>query len=338
MYVVGDFTASDGTGGTYQNRFEYYGARVHLQGRGFEGFHSQRIQDTRNGTYAFDYLQRAFPFTGMHTQRTVWQSNLASKVSEWSATVDEQRLGAPGPEQRVFPYVAATMDSRYEVGGSLNGTLVTQVSESNVYGDGYGNRTRVERTATDKDPGSPFANSTWQATATSVFVNDMTSNCLGLPTSMIVTQSAPGQAARTRTTAYTVDTGPCRITRQVLEPGAPALKVTTTLGFDACGNVSSLEVVGATPSGSSMPARTTSFGYGMRCQLPELMTNPLGMRTSVGYQYDFGVPSSATDPEQPHDELAVRRLRSARARDATGQHQHRLVLRVLRCGSVLGRE
>ena len=298
LYVVGEVTASDGTGGTYQNRFEYYGARVHLQGRGFEGFHSQRVQETRNGTYTFDYLKRSFPFTGMHTQRTVWQSDLASKVSEWSATVDEQRLGAPGPEQRVFPYVATTTEALYEVGGSLNGTLVTEVSERNAYGDGYGNRTRVERTVIDRDPGSPFVNSTWQTTANSTFANDTTAHCLGLPTSVAVTQVAPGQAARTRTTAYTVDTGPCRISRQVLEPGSPALKVTTTLGFDACGNVSSLEVAGATPSGSSMPARRTSFDYGTRCQLPESMTDPLGMKTSVTYQYDFGVPLSSTDPNK----------------------------------------
>ncbi len=298
LQVVSEFTASDGTGGTYQNRFEYYGARVHVQGRGFEGFHSQRTYDTRNGTYTFDYLERAFPFTGMRTKRSVWQPNLASKVSEWSATVDRQTLGAPGPEQRAFPYVATTTDSRYEVGGSLGGTLVTQVSESHTYGDGYGNRTRVERNVTDKDPGSPFANSTWQATASSTFANDTVGNCLGLPTSMVVTQSAPGQAARTRTTAYSVDTGHCRVSAQVIEPALPAQKVTTTLGFDACGNVSSMRVVGSTPNGSSMAARTTSLDHGTRCQLPESMTNPLGKKTSVAYQYDFGVPLSVTDPNK----------------------------------------
>jgi len=298
LYVVAMVTTSDGTGGTYQNRFDYYGARVHLQGRGFEGFHSQRIHDTRNGTYTFDYLKRSFPFTGMHTQRTIWQSNLASKVSEWGATVEEQRLGAPGLEQRVFPYVATSTHALYEVGGSLNGTLVTEVSERNVYGDGYGNRTRVERAVIDRDPGSPFVNSAWQTTAASTFANDTIAHCLGLPTSVAVTQVVPGQAARTRTAAYTVDTGPCRITRQVLEPGSPALKVTTTLGFDACGNVSSLKVAGATPGGSSMPARRTRFDYGTRCQLPESMTDPLGMKTSVTYQYDFGAPLSSTDPNK----------------------------------------
>ena len=296
LHVVADFIASDGTGGSYQNRFDYYGARVHVQGRGFEGFHSRRIYDSRNGTYTFDYLQRAFPFTGVNTQRSVWQPNLASKISEWSATTDRQLLGAPGPEQRVFPYLATTTDSRFELGGPLDGILVTQVSESHAYGDGYGNRTRVERVVTDKDPGSPFVNSTWQATATSTFVNDTTRNCLGLPASIAITQSAPGQPARTRTSAYTVDTGHCRISAQVTEPATPALKVTTTLGFDACGNLGSLKVVGSTPGGTSMPARTTSLDHGARCQLPESMTDSPGRKTSITYQYDFGVPLSATDP------------------------------------------
>jgi RHS repeat-associated protein len=298
LYVVGEFSASDGTGSTYQNRFWYYGARVHLQGRGFEGFYARRSYDTRSGTYTYDYLQRAFPFTGMHTRRSVWQSNLSSKVSEWSATLGQQSLGSPGREQRVFPHLATVSDSRYEVGGSLNGTPVTQVSESYIYGDGYGNRTQTKRTLTDKDPGSPFVNSSWQSTMTSSFANQTNSNCLGLPTSTVVTQSAPGQASRTRTTAYTVDTGTCRITKQVLEPASPSLKATTTLGFDACGNVISLQVVGSNPTGSAMPARTTSFGYGTRCQLPESITNPLGQKTGVSYQYDFGVPLSATDPNK----------------------------------------
>ncbi len=47
-----------------------------------------------------------------------------------------------------------------------------------------------------------------------------------------------------------------------------------------------------------MPARRTSFDYGTRCQLPESMTDPLGMKTSVTYQYDFGVPLSSTDPNK----------------------------------------
>jgi RHS repeat-associated protein len=296
LYVVNQFTASDGTGGNYQNLFQYFGARVHLQGRGFEGFHAQRIYDSRNGLYTYDYAQRTFPHTGLHTQRSVWQSNLAARVSEWSASVGQQLLGAAGYEQRVFPYLATITESSYEVGGTLNGTLVTQATETHTYGDGHGNRTRVQRTVTDKDPGSPFVGSSWQSTTTTTYANDTAANCRGLPTSTVVTRTAPGQAARTRTATYTVDTATCRVTQQVLEPNTPSLKVTTTPAFDACGNVSTLSVVGSNPAGSAMPARTTSFGYGSRCQLPETVTNPLGHVTRLAYQYHFGMPLTMTDP------------------------------------------
>ena len=72
--------------------------------------------------------------------------------------------------------------------------------------------------------------------------------------------------------------------------------VTTTLGFDTCGNVNSVQVVGANSSGSAMPARTTSFTYGTRCQLPETVTNALGQSSALAYDYAFGVPTQSTDP------------------------------------------
>ena len=338
LYVVSDLTASDGTGGTYQNRFEYYGARVHLQGRGFEGFHSQRTHDTRSGTYTFDYMQRSFPFTGMHTQRTAWQSNLASKVSEWSATVDEQTLGTPGAERRMFPFIATATESRYEVGGPLNGTLVTQVTENHTYGDGYGNRTRLERNVTDKDPGSPFANSTWQTTATSTFANDTAGNCLGLPTSTVVTQAAPGQAARTRTTAYTVDTGPCRITRQVLEPGSACAE-----GYDHAGirRLRQREFAGGRRRDPQRVVDARAHDeLRLWNALPVARVDDKSARHEDQRQLPVRLRCAAVGnrSERSHHELAIRRLRTTRAGGATGQDQHRLVLRVLRHRPVLGRE
>ncbi|HQR71326.1 MAG TPA: RHS repeat-associated core domain-containing protein [Burkholderiaceae bacterium] len=298
LYVVSQATSTDGTDGTYQNQFQYYGAWVNLQGRGFEGFHTQRTFDSRNGTYTFDFLQRAFPYTGMHTQRTVQPQPTGNvKYSEWVASVNQQTLGT-GTEQRVFPYVASSTDSRWEVGGASDGLLVTQSTDSFSYNDGYGNRNVVTRSVTDKDPGSPYNGTTWQSTLTTTYANDTTRNCLGLPQSTAVQQSVPGQTSKTRSTSYSVDTDRCRIWQQVIEPSTAALKVTTTLAFNSadCGNASSVQIVGANPDGSAMAARTTLFGYGTRCQLPETLTNALSQVSQVTYRYDFGVPTSVTDP------------------------------------------
>ena len=50
------------------------------------------------------------------------------------------------------------------------------------------------------------------------------------------------------------------------------------------------------PDGSPMRARSTSFDYGPRCQLPETVTNSLGQASRYQWRYEFGVPSLATDP------------------------------------------
>ena len=299
LYVVSQVSSSDGTGGTYQNLFQYYGARVHAQGRGFEGFHTQRTYDSRNGTYTFDFLQRAFPYTGMHTQRTVQpQATGTVKISEWVATVNKQTLGSAGIEQRTFPFINAATDSRYEVGGSLDGQLVTQATDSYTYNDGYGNLYIHTRTVTDKDPASPYKDQSWYSTVITTYSNDPATNCYGLPVAVAVSQTTPGQPNSTRTASYSVDSVKCRISQQVLQGNTPSLKVTTTLGFedDDCGNVSSVQIVGSKPDGSAMPGRTTGFDYGTRCQLPETLTNALGQPSTVVYNYDFSVPQSVTDP------------------------------------------
>ncbi|MGH9933446.1 MAG: hypothetical protein ACREA9_30040, partial [Pyrinomonadaceae bacterium] len=72
--------------------------------------------------------------------------------------------------------------------------------------------------------------------------------------------------------------------------------VTTTLAFDSCGNLGSVQVTGSNPDGTSMPSRTTLLGFGTRCQLPENLTNSLSQTTNLGYLYDFGVLTSDSDP------------------------------------------
>ena len=295
LQVVKSATIDDGTGGRYTLSYEYQRARVHLQGRGFEGFDTVRVRDSRDGTYLRTRFLTAFPYTGMQVEQVRQQPNGATPINEWQATMDRQVLGT-GREQRLFPYVATTAASDYEVGGSLNGQRVRQSSETHEYSDGYGNRTRLARTVTDRDPGSPFVGANWTTVETTTHANDDANNCLGLPATTSVTQSAPGQPARTRTTAYVIDPTACRVTRQVVEPAIPALTVTTTLGYDACGNVSSVQVVGAAQGGAAMPARTTSFGYGVRCQLPETITNALGQVSSITYDYDRGLPLTVSDP------------------------------------------
>jgi hypothetical protein len=53
----------------------------------------------------------------------------------------------------------------------------------------------------------------------------------------------------------------CRPTQSVAEPGSATLEVTTDIGYDSFGNVSSAAVTGKKPDGTSMASRTTSISY-----------------------------------------------------------------------------
>ena len=233
----------------------------------------------------------------MHVQRDVFQSNGTTPVRQWQAVLGQQAMGTAGREQRSFPFVASTSDRQFELGGVLNGTLVTEASTTFTYGDGYGNPTQVQTTTWDRDPYSPHLNSAWRSTLSLDYTNDASGNwCLGVPLNRTTTSTAPGQVAVSQTTTYVTDPVGCRITQQVVEPNIPALKVITSFGFDGCGNLNSVHTVGSNPDGTAMPARTASFNYGSRCQLPESATNTAGETTTYGWHYDFGVPARVTDP------------------------------------------
>ena len=72
--VVTTTTASNGIGGSYNVTYEYQGARVNLQGRGFEGFYLRRWEDSRSLIRVDEQYNRTFPYTGtlaaLHTTQS----------------------------------------------------------------------------------------------------------------------------------------------------------------------------------------------------------------------------------------------------------------------------
>lgn len=316
LYVVDAFTANDGSGGTYRNQYTYEGARVHLQGHGFQGFLRQRIVDTRLGLVTVDDAARDYPHTGMPVQRNVLLSNGTTPIRQWQAQLGTQSFGA-GSERRLFPHTTSTSDKQFEISGALSGSLASEATRSFTFGDGYGNPTQVQSTAWDRDPYSPLFNSAWRTSVTMEYANDASANwCLGLPVNSSVTRTAPSQVPMARTSAYVVDPVACRVTQETLEPGTAGLRVTSTYGFDNCGNLASIAVVGAQPSGAALPARTTRLSYGARCQFVESLTNAAAETSTFAWRTDFGVPLRATDPNGlatrwSHDEFGRRTSETA---------------------------
>jgi hypothetical protein len=110
LYVVNQFTASDGAGSTYQDQFYYYGARMQAEGRGLEGFYGKRTYDSRNSLYTYDYFLQTFPYTGIKSQIVAYGT---SYVNQWFATQNEQTLtGLGGYETRWFAFPRQRINGR----------------------------------------------------------------------------------------------------------------------------------------------------------------------------------------------------------------------------------
>jgi RHS repeat-associated protein len=284
--------------------YTYTGARADISGRGFLGFKSQTMIDSRNNAKVQTLFQTAFPYTGMVSQQDQYRTDGFGQWRLISHTVNTPAftpLDASVNNQRYFPYVASTATDTYEVGWAKEFALITQSSASFTY-DTYGNLTALTSTVTDKDstaPQSPTYNQSWTTTVTNTITPNTATWCLGLPTQTAVTKSATGVSAITRTTAFTPDYAMCRMTQQLVEPNSPTYKVTTTYAYDDdagnpapdFGNITSMTVTGI-----NMPARTTTVDWGATGQFPISVINPLLQLTAAGYDYNKGVQTSQTDP------------------------------------------
>lgn len=295
LYVVNQVTYSDPSNppnGTYQRVHDYSGAWMNLQGRGFAGFETHAVYDSRNQLYDQQTYNLAFPLTGMPLSDTVTENSAGGQtVFSTSNTLADTTLSSSQGSQRYFPYVSASTRKEYAVGGSENGALTSTTAGSYSY-DGYGNPTSISTTITDEDSGSPDYGQSWTTAVTDTPDVDTGAWCLRTLSASTVQYSdtLSGSPGVTEQTNYTPDTSHCRYTQVVQQQGS-AYQVTEGLGYDTFGNIDS-----DTVTGSGMGARTTSVNWGTSGQFPMSITNALSETTSFNYDFSCGLVSSMTDP------------------------------------------
>ena len=321
FYVVSQFSASDGTGGTYQTSFTYSGAHLNLQGRSFEGFATTTSVDNRLGynlIHSTAYSQ-TFPTIGAVLEDDVFQptspkkpisttSNSYSVVQLTSSSVGYTGSVSVGAAAlcpvSCFPYMTQTVKKQYEYGGTANTNWISQTTTAYIF-DAYGTLTDTKSMVIDEDAGSTFNQGVWVTEIQNSITNYPTSWCLGRPYATKSLKTAAGEPTVPRTVNHTVDSTNCRATNETVEPSTPS-QVVTTFGFDLCGNTNSTSVVGQDENNVAMPARVTTMNYvsavDSRCQSPESVTKlvaagpPAFSQTShTAYRYDLGVKQSTTD-------------------------------------------
>lgn len=301
LYVVYNARFSDPSNlpsGTYTKQYYYYGAWTNLQGRGFSGFNSYSVVDSRTTLFEHPYFQRAFPYTGM-LYEDVWSNGAVyPRISQ--AAPAAKTLDGTANNQRYFPYFSSVRTNVVEVGGSENGVQVSTTLSTYAY-DNYGNATTVATTVTDTDPGSPYLNDSWTTTTVNTISPNISTWCLNLPTETQVTNSstAPGGAPITRTVSYTPDYTYCRENERVIEPNSATYKVTEDYTYDTAygnfGNLHSVSVTGVAMT-ASPATRTTTITWTANGQFPLTITNPLTPSITLGFDPSNGMKISQTDP------------------------------------------
>ena len=310
QYVVSRVTFNDPTSTavpqtTYYQSYSYADEWSSLNGRGLTGMRSRQIYDSRNALWTTTLVGssavgQAFPFTGFPYRSMVAQDSAATVLasSHLNTSSVDTILDATANNQRHMPYIAASIDKTYEVGGTKNGLLVKTATLSNTV-DTHGNSTQATVTTQDNDAGSPYLTQTWTRTTTNTPYYDSTNCGILLSQSQVsYTASNASPASVTRTKAYTPDTAHCRYSQVITEPSSATYKVTESLAYDNFGNIQSDAITGV-----NMPAspatRSVAANWGITGQFLMTLTDPVGVVTTWSYtsaqSLGYGRPDSVTD-------------------------------------------
>jgi RHS repeat-associated protein len=296
--VVTRHSASNGIGGAYSVDHTYAGARLHLQGRGFEGFSRHTRIDSRNGLRTHHYFVRLFPHTGQPDRIEVRQANDTTLVEStdvvWSAATP-----VGGIETRTSPYASKSTATRYGVGATFNGTLLaTSVTDTTVDA-ATGTPTEVRVTTTEASGANGIrGGSTWTERVLHSNLTNYTTGtdwCIGRPQrSQQINSNSTGYGnEETRVLVTTWDATYCRPTKQVLEPDNTQWRLELDLAYDSLGNLKTQTIGdGAGP----LPNRVWTTTWSADGRFPLKRKNPLNQTMQRAFDGRFGLPSTESDP------------------------------------------
>lgn len=307
-YVVSKMTSSTGIAfpATFEQNYQYRGARMNVQGRGFLGFEEVRSTDSRNGLWEYSYFHRAFPYIGARYQQRIYQPNQSTLISQ----VDQQWTKydyTDGFETRAFPFVNQTTTAQYEVAiGAFHGNQVASVVQTvavhQTTGTAYDTTTTSSElaSANGAQSGAAYTQRVYHPVAS--LVTNESNWCLGMPgeTQLINSHNQTDGGSITQTISRSWDQAKCRLNSETLQPGDPALQVVTTLTYDDApgetdpdvGHVTKVEVAGA-----GMTPRITRSSWGINDgRFLRKTTDALSKDTLFDWDGAKGVPISMTDP------------------------------------------
>ncbi|OYZ04743.1 MAG: hypothetical protein B7Y26_11320 [Hydrogenophilales bacterium 16-64-46] len=277
LYVVSETAADDGVGGQFRNAYRYEGARTHLTGRGFLGFRVLEQTDLQTGLVTRSEYSQTFPHIGQPLLVTRTSAG-GVELARAENTLDSKLLN---DGKTHFSFVAYSK----EQGKDLNGAELPSTETWNTYGDDWGNLTQVISQTSDG----------FRTQTDNTYANDESKWHLGRLTRASVAHTANGQTL-TRVSAfeYHPDTG--LLTREIVEPDQPQLRLDTAYVHDAFGNRKTVTVSSPATGTAAITARTTTTTYDANGQFPVGLANALAHTESKSFDPRLGNVVSLTGP------------------------------------------
>ncbi|HET7831444.1 MAG TPA: toxin TcdB middle/N-terminal domain-containing protein, partial [Gallionella sp.] len=187
LYVVSSVASSNGIGGNYVSNYSYAGAKAHVTGGGFLGFHTTSSTDAQTGIVSTTTYRQDYPYQGLPLsaeKRTGTGTTLNSVSNTWSFVTNP----AWGTQYHV-PQLTQSVESSYE----LTGSLISTVTTCNQY-DGYGNPLYIAVWSgnTSISCAAPPVKTGWYVKeTTNSYTNDTVNWFLGRLKSATVTSTTP---------------------------------------------------------------------------------------------------------------------------------------------------
>ena len=186
LYVVSSVASGNGVGGTNSTTYTYTGAKAHVLGGGFLGFHQLDAIDTTTGIKNTTVFRQDYPMQGLPNTITQRQANgniLNQVTNNWDyATFTDTVLPVTTAYGSKHLYIKL-MSNQAQTYDLLSGALLTNVGTSTTYStDGYSNALVVTVTSADG----------FSKTTTNTYADPDTANWfIGRITNSTVSSTAP---------------------------------------------------------------------------------------------------------------------------------------------------
>ncbi len=255
--LVYETKAGNGVGGITTTRYHYKHYKSQLEGRGPLGFEAITVADVKTGSYSVTSYKQDWPHIGSVLSVEQYLGN-DTNVLRIDNTYGSKEIA----QSSVFPYLAETTETGYDINGRALSTSTTQ----NLNYDDYGNVGKViVRLFDDED-----TTGRWTVTTTNTYKSGDDNRWRGQIDKTTVEHAAHGESSITKTAQFNYFTSGASkglIKQEITEPKSndKTIKKTVSYQYDAWGNRSEARISGihssanaaATGVPSSLPDRVT---------------------------------------------------------------------------------